>query len=445
MVSTLPGHAEYNHTFPYEGTSYMTTASIHPTKDRDASGYIFSSTWYFEGENSFDNYVIQGTVVGDWRLFSFECAYGGQTVQGTAELQVRDEYVVVECPLPPWTRQIFAVGSRKTRDTVLRTLRETDISIDVWVTLDPERYGADVLERVPVSPLRPRADGRLEMLFIRQQIDDWETPMRETHLSICTAPLHFDGSMSLTDVLEWRVFHLYQGVDVVHWYSRTPEFATWVAAANAALGIEDTYIDAPVLSRRISTNYIYSDQALWMDDCMQRYGFADTWQAFIDLDEYLFPLDQPQPGATVARLDRLSSDVGSLKVYQVYYGGGKVDNLPSVPGLARFPRNAWSHWQPNYILAGARYTKGIYRPDAIRTMWVHSSITMGTGWGLVHEDVQTDRPGLLQLLHSRERLYEGLNFTEKVNITHGLRHSWETMADTMRGLDHLHSLTVGPV
>lgn len=442
MVSSVAGNGEYNHTFPYEGTSYMTTASIHPTKDRDATGYVFSSTWYFEGETSFDNNVIQGTVVDDWKLFSFECTYGSETTQGTAEVQVRDEYVVVECPLPPWTRKIFAVGSRQTRDAVLRALREIDISIDVWVTLDPKRYGADVLDRRPALPLRPRADGHYEMLIVRHQMDGWETPLRETPLSICTAPLRFDGGMSLADVLEWRVFHLYQGIDVVHWYSRTPQFAFWVAASNAALGTWDTYIDAPLLSRRTSTNYIYSDQALWMDDCMQRYGLADTWQAFIDLDEYLFPLDRPQPGATVARLDMLPSAVGSVKIYQVYYGGDKVDNLPSVPGLAKFPRNAWSHWQPNYILAGARYTKGIYRPDAVTTMWVHSSITMGKGWELVDEDVQSDRPGLLQLLHSRDRLYEGLNFTEEVHITNGLRRSWETMAEKMRGLDRLHSLNV---
>ncbi|GFZ43071.1 hypothetical protein JCM24511_00789 [Saitozyma sp. JCM 24511] len=421
----------------------MTTASIHPTKDRDASGYVLTSTWYFEGKNSFDNQVIQGTVADDWKLFSFECTYGtDDTVHGTAELQARNEYVLVDCPLPPWTRDILAVGSTDTRDALLRALGGTDIRINIWVTLDSERYGADVLERVP-APVRSRADGRSEMLFIQHHIDAWETPMRDTQLSICTAPLRFDGSMSLVDVLEWRVFHLYQGVDVVHWYSRDPEFASWVAAANAALGTHDTYMDAPVLSRRITPLYLYSDQALWMDDCMQRYGFADAWQAFFDVDEFLFPLDRPQPGATLARLDRLPPDVGSLDVYQVYYGGNKVDKLPSVPGLAKFPRNAWSHWQPNYLLAGARYTKGIYRPEAVRTMWVHSSITMGNSWRRVHDDVQADRPGLLQLLHSRGSLYDGLNFTEKVHITSGLRHSWEIMAETMSGLDHLHTLPVG--
>lgn len=33
---TRPGHAEYNHTFPYEGSSYIVSASVHPTKGRNA-------------------------------------------------------------------------------------------------------------------------------------------------------------------------------------------------------------------------------------------------------------------------------------------------------------------------------------------------------------------------------------------------------------------------
>jgi hypothetical protein len=328
------------------------------------------------------------------------------------------------------------------KDEMLRVLRETDISIDVWIALDPKQFGDDVLERLPDSPVRLSGAGHAELLFIHHTIDDWETPMRDTRLSICTAPLWFNWGLSMTDLLEWRVYHLYQGVEVVHWYSRDSRLASWVNAVNSALGSADTYIHAPFLSRRAPSHLVYSDQTLWQLDCMSRYGFADEWQAFIDVDEYLSPHDQPHRHGTLARLDRLAPDVGSLKMYQVYYGGERIEKLPSVPGLPKFPRDAWSHWQPNYELGGAKYTKVIYRPDAIRTHWVHSPITMAQGWEGVIDDAQADTPGLLQLLHSRETVYPGLNFTQAVHVTNDLRQSWEIIADMLKGRDHLHSLDI---
>ncbi|RSH90839.1 hypothetical protein EHS25_010014 [Saitozyma podzolica] len=440
MVSTRPGHAEYNHTFPYEGSSYLVSAAVHPTKGRNATGYVLTSAWYFEGESSFPHYTHHGVCVNDSKLLSFDCTYGGETVRGIVERQGRNEYITVDCPLPSWTTDVFNLGSRQAKDEMLQVLRDTDISIDVWIALDPKQFGDDVLERLPKSPVRVPTAGHAELLFIHHPVDGWETPMRDTQLSICTAPLWFDWGLSMTDLLEWRVHHLFQGVEVVHWYSRDTRLASWVHAANSALGTADTYTDAPFLSRRAPSHLVYSDQTVWQLDCMMRYGFADEWQAFIDVDEYLSPLDQPQRHGTLARLDRLAPNVGSLKMYQVYYGGERIDSLPSVPGLPKFPRDAWSHWQPNYELAGARYTKGIYRPDAIRTHWVHSSITLAQGWDGAIDDAQADTPGLLRLLHSREAVYPGLNFTQAVHITGDVRQSWEIIADTLRGRDRLYSL-----
>ena len=186
-----------------------------------------------------------------------------------------------------------------------------------------------------------------------------------------------------------------------------------------------------------------------MADCMLRYGFADHWQAFIDVDEYLMVTSDASRHAVLDRLESMPPNVASIQVPQVYYGGERLADAPTVDGFDMFPRDAYTRWNPVVLEGGVRWSKAVHRTAAVETMWVHNAISLGqpglegAHWTTRLDDVGPNTPGVFQLLHSRRSMYKGVDFTEKYEAGRQARSQWNELATTMRQVTELYSTSLG--
>ena len=86
-------------------------------------------------------------------------------------------------------------------------------------------------------------------------------------------------------MVEWRVWHAFQGVGVVHWAFRDPAYAQWVERLNEVLGVRDTNVVSPLPLHDWEQKHTgpggengrlnYAVQGLYNAACLQRYGYAD--------------------------------------------------------------------------------------------------------------------------------------------------------------------------
>jgi len=436
----------YNHTFPYEGTLSHFTTSIHPDKTFGSDKYVITSLWFVDAEDSYQRGHIQNSLSSNWTRMSFDCVINGEVIPGKMINQARDEYLLVECELPTAIGEDLTTNSTHLeRYEMFKMIRDLPIQLKVWITLFED-------EEVPIE-LQHNAitneEGIEYSLLVHEITGEWETPERSTPVSICTAPLRFDSTMKMTDVLEWRVFHLHQGIKIVHWFSQTPEFQPWTERLNELLGTHDTYQHAPIYlpyEPGFWLNRQYSEQVQYMAECMIRYGFADEWQAYIDIDEYLMVTQDSSRNAILDRLESVEESMASIKVPQVYYGGERISNLPIVNGYESFPRDGWTHWNPDFLEGGkSRWTKGIHRTKGLESMWVHDAIRLGPAakmpnkgrWWSMFDDTDAVTPGLFQLHHSRKSAYKGLTFPEEYTPPRQAYKQWEENAKVLEGLGEL--------
>jgi len=392
--------------------------------------------------NSFPSWTIQ-EVLSKWEeVVSVTCDYGGEeVVPGQRIRQGRGEYLILECPIPTWLKgDLDSEADTQARDAALLAMKDVQIRINVYV--DPIAHAAMVEDREAGLNTKPTLNDSNRVLLVQHDVLEWDEPKTEGEFGICVSPLRFNAHMTMTDIIEWRQFHAYQGFDIVHWYTRDPEFHHWVDVLNKRLGYHDTVLDAPKLSTSSPIDNCCDDQALWYADCLMRYG-QDEWQAYIDIDEYLFPTDNPIRNGTKDRLLSFEDNIGSVAVNHVYYGGDRYEDVPELEGFDRFPRNAYTHWQPAYLKGKVRWTKSIYRPKGMQTLWVHFATERAWRYGGVAEVAGDDTPGVLQVLHSRRQPFPDIEFPVKTRIdTPEWTKQWRELAKDLEGLEDLHVLEI---
>ncbi|WVW79650.1 hypothetical protein I302_101619 [Kwoniella bestiolae CBS 10118] len=463
----------YSHSQPYIGTMYHMSTSIHPSKDLQHSNYQLSSLWFVE-QSGYDNWMganVQARMSPSVEFLRFACVYTNadgsltEEVQATVTNQARDEYLLVECQMPTWTQgYLDTTISESARASSIQLLRNGEVRLKSWFDLS----NCSIYDTTSDSPhLAWRKTACLEQLenkddnSVKEVVGpthtissfEWSPAAPTDQLSICVSPVRLqaseDGQIPLKHLVEWRVWHMYQGVDSVHWYSRDPKFQSWIDQLNYLLNIHDTYIDAPVLSDQYA--YIakdYADQAVYAADCLMRYGYQDTFQAYIDLDEFLTVRQDPSRNATVRRLDDLGENIGSIAADHTYYGGQPMDlSLPYDSDT--FPPNAYSHWDTLEKHDGFRRQKSIHRTAATKMLWVHSSAGLG-GYYMRKDDFpstdQEDANGSLEILHNRNPKPDKLTFDVPVDteVLESWKDTWLELARILDSsdLEPLHTFTL---
>ncbi|WWC98242.1 hypothetical protein V866_005133 [Kwoniella sp. B9012] len=450
----------YPHANPYKGTMYHMSTSIHPTKDLDKSHYQLSSLWFVE-QDGYDDWMglhVQARLPPSVSHLKFACVYttadGNQTeeVEATVTRQARDEYLLIECQMPSWTQdQMDASASESARTSSMNIIRNGLVELKSWFDLGR----CSIEDTASDSPhLAWRESACLEQsdnhdTLIKQvtgpvhtiSASDWSPAAPTKQLSICVSPVRLqpsdeeEGIVPLKNIVEWRVWHMYQGVDSVHWYSRDPKFHSWIIQLNHLLNLRDTYLDAPVLSQQYaSVAKDYADQAVYAADCLMRYGFQDKFQAYIDLDEFIIIRQDPSRNATIRRLDSLEDNIGSIAADHTYYGGEPLDlSLPYDSDT--FPPNAYTRWDTLEKHDGFRRQKSIHRTSATKMLWVHSSAGLG-GYYMRKDDTisSEDEDGSLEILHNRNNKPDKLTFDIPVDAQ--TIDSWkDTWTDLARILD----------
>ncbi|WVR08829.1 hypothetical protein IAU60_005887 [Kwoniella sp. DSM 27419] len=471
---------KHRHTLPYEGTLYHLSSSVHPPKHMRKSAYRFTSLWYVEQDEYFDwvGKMVQARLPPVADFIAFTCEWSlpeeglFEVVQGEAVMQGRHEYVLSECPMPSWAAdKLNTKRSKADREAGLDMIRRGDVTVKAWADLgdvtkektegppakDPHLLWLKDAHKLDLTHAVTEAqdDGSVHMFMINKTIASagWTEPADHHKLSVCVSPVRLqpkakDDVTRLKDYVEWRVWHMYQGVGIVHWYARDPKFGRWVERLNEMLGINDTYLTTPVLSDLTpEKGRSYADQAVWIEDCLIRYQYSDEWQAHIDLDEYMYPRYDTRPYGTIHRLDRLDDNVASFAADHTYFGGKRLEgeDVPKVEAFGHFPRNAWTHWDTLAKHDGFRRQKSMHRTAGSTMLWVHGAAGMGNGYrrvqddpgpvedetALVGEDGQVQSN--MEILHDRRPMPQALTFENELESDISTRWAgvWQKMSKVL--------------
>jgi hypothetical protein len=448
------------------------TTTVHPSKDNQTN-YLLSSIWFFEQEGNLDwtKIGLQGLLPSSTNYLDFTCEYqrGGRGVKtemkATTKFQGRKEYVDVECPLPPWIKIDTKMSEKKIRKA-LESFSQDRTRIIAWIQMDGEEKKWDPKKPDPWQGWRnkPYASDAI----VRQQsgstyvyvathelsAGDWESSGPPNKLAICLSPIRLsqpkgadDAKLvkQLKDMVEWRIWHGFGGVEVVHWTARNGNVGQWVNALNRVLGTHDTFLIAPnPVTANDGHRKDYGDQLMYLADCLMRYGVTDEWQAMTDLDEYLLARDDPQPYWIARRMELAPKTLGSFSIEQTYHGSDRIKPSdpyapPHIDEFPSFPRNAYKDWDTMEKANGYRASKSMHRTGAIHSIWVHSATEFGVGY--YHDN---DKPGIapdkgdypsqLELLHDRADLPKKLVIEKTVdeNSFYAWGTTWQDMAEVLR-------------
>lgn len=147
---------------------------------------------------------------------------------------------------------------------------------------------------------------------------------------------------------EWIEWHLRQGVDKFYVYDN-----------------ESTDCTCEVLEPYIRTGQVeytffpgHRMQLAAYDDCMERHRLDTRWIAFIDLDEFIVPL---QDGSVRQFLER-HEDASAVEVNWLIYGSGGAKSKQPGTMMERFKR----HSLPGHYLN--RHVKSIVNPRRVYAM-----------------------------------------------------------------------------
>ncbi|KAK1922832.1 hypothetical protein DB88DRAFT_512346 [Papiliotrema laurentii] len=464
--SSTTAFTRHVHAHPYPGTAYHFSSAIHPSKNLlDETHYLLGSNWYFEQDGNTDwmRIGVQGLLPDAMAYLSFTCDYAkpdgaSETVIARTVIQGRNEYVHVECPLPSWTALDRTMSDKQLRKG-LSAFSKGVTRINAWLEMgkgDAEEDPWLVWRNGPVSPEATiRVDDSTHVLVATQQLAsaDWTPSDPPNKLGVCLTPIRLQARSEkdadarlitqLKDFVEWRVWHRFGGVDVVHWSARDADFGRWVARLNALLGLRDTFLAAPPASEtHVAHGKAYGDQAMYLADCLIRHGVTDEWLAMTDLDEYMLPRDDARPFGILRRLEALSDNIGTFSIDHTYYGVNRVlptDPFPApvVESFPRFPRNGWKHWDTLEKADGYRRQKSIYRSAAVKSIWVHSHTELGVGFFRT-DDIpgippKGDYPSQLELLHDRFPVPPKLVIEREVDgrLPELWQGTWEAMAEVL--------------
>ena len=409
---TLLSHPNAEHGYdkhPYLDDEYLLHFStvIHPRKSTVSSDYVLSSLWFIADQTSW-NVFLQGQVAKRSQNISFTCNFGPWQSPGTMRIQGRNEYVTVECELP----SRIAVAMSETAPDVKRR--------------------AAFQELPPVTITAWLYSGNGSTQVIAEQALTFYTPEHRAKFGVCTSTLRLSDSMTLADLLEWRVYHWLQGVQSVNWGFRNQYMFQWVERLNVELGMTDTARFTPVLVPELDHPYPYHDQMVWIADCFTRNGFINEWLGVFDVDEYLTPVgphsDAWESNAYLEYLDGKGDDIAAVLAHESFWGGGRSPEAPTLSAFPMFPRNAHQQWDNAFIRQGTEATlsKTIYRTRAMHDIWVHGPVWWLEGFW--NEDDHEN----LTFLHSRRKHLPGVQYSDMNVITPQHIAFWNRMAEQLQ-------------
>lgn len=410
---------------------------------------------------------VQGVLPTSAKYLDFTCEYQrggrGQIVrtEATTIMQGRKEYMHVECPLPPWVKVDTTMSAKKIRKA-LDTFSNDRTYIKAWLQMgDSAEEETDPWQSWRSKPLGKDAVTRQETgetyVFVASQelsADNWQSGGPPNKLGICLSPIRLYQPKApnseklvtqLKDMVEWRIWHAFGGVEVVHWSARDGNVGHWVNALNRVLGLHDTFLTAPQsLEAKDGHRKDYGDQLMYLADCLMRHGITDEWQAMTDLDEYLLTRDDPKPYWIVRRLEHAPKNIGTFAVEQTYHGSDRIkasDSYapPSVEQFPAFPRNAYKDWDTMEKANGYRAQKSMYRTAAVKSIWVHSHTEMGNGYWKTEDKPgiapdKGDYPSQIELLHDRAEL-PGKLVIERTSLESAFNAwttTWQDMAEVLK-------------
>ncbi len=147
---------------------------------------------------------------------------------------------------------------------------------------------------------------------------------------------------------EWIDWHISQGVEKFYIYDNE--------STDCTRDVLQPYISSGVVE------YIYFPgyrrQLAAYDDCIERHRFDTRWLAFIDLDEFIVPMQHQ----SVPEFLKQYEDFPAVEINWLIYGSGGADKKSDVPVMQRFKH----HSLPDHTLN--RHVKSIVNPRRVFSM-----------------------------------------------------------------------------
>lgn len=147
---------------------------------------------------------------------------------------------------------------------------------------------------------------------------------------------------------EWIEWHMKNGVEKFYIYDN--------GSSDATRDILKPYIDSGVVDYRLFPGHRMQIAAY--DDCMTRHRLDARWIAFIDLDEFIVPVKDPDIPSFLRRMEGFSA----VEINWLVYGSGGAAKKEPGGVMERFRR----HSLPSHILN--RHVKSIVDPRRVVTM-----------------------------------------------------------------------------
>lgn len=462
--STFTRHV---HQYPYPGIAHHLTSTIHPSKDNQTH-YLLGSVWYFEQKGNLDwvKQAVQAILPTSAKYIRFTCEYqrGGRGPMVETEaftiMQGRKEYMHVECALPPWVKVDTTMSEKQIRKA-LDLFSKDRTYIKVWLEMgnfvedEKDKWLSWRTKPLEADAITRQESGATYVSVASQELSagDWTPSGPPNKLGICLSPIHLQSTLpdstklvnQLKEMLEWRIWHAFGGVEVVHWSARDGNVGHWVKALNRILGLHDTYLTAPQsFNMKDGHRVKYADQLMYLADCLMRHGVTDEWQSMTDLDEYLLARDDPNPYWIARRLELAPKTVGTFAIDQTYHGSDRIKSTdsyapPRIEQFPAFPRNGYKDWDTMEKANGFRAQKSMYRTAAVKSIWVHSHTELGEGYwktsdipGIAPD--KGDYPSQIELLHDRAELPAKLVIekTSPEGAFDAWTKTWEDMAKVLR-------------
>lgn len=147
---------------------------------------------------------------------------------------------------------------------------------------------------------------------------------------------------------EWIEWHLGKGVKRFYIYDNGSTDSTREVLA--------PYIESGIVEYNWYPGH--RRQIAAYDDCIERHRYDTLWLAFIDLDEFIVPVADPDIPTFLSRF----ADRPAVEINWLIYGSGGQERKSDAPVMERFRR----HSLPGHPLN--RHVKSIVRPRKVYTM-----------------------------------------------------------------------------
>lgn len=147
---------------------------------------------------------------------------------------------------------------------------------------------------------------------------------------------------------EWLDWHISQGVDRFYIYDNE--------STDGTREILEPYIQQGIVNYKYWPGH--RRQLAAYDDCLEEHRFTSRWIAFIDLDEFIVPVQDASIPDFLKRFDGFAA----VEVNWLIYGSAGHERKSSAPVMQRFK----SHSLPGHHLN--RHVKSIVNPRRVYTM-----------------------------------------------------------------------------